>query len=154
MLQHWRFECNSCLRWWFFSKYQIPQVLYVFGIVTENADRISPWQWPYSWSWSWVCPSIGLTPSVVCFWNCHRKCWWNKTLAMPISVAMAIAMDIFECLGALMKFYLGAKGLLRLGAVPNEVVHWIIWMWVLLGRLKVKIFFNAFLAKLGCFKAF
>ena len=48
----------------------------------------------------WVCPSIGLTPSVVCFWNCHTKCWWNKTSAMPISVAMAMAMSIFEYFGS------------------------------------------------------
>ena len=132
-----------------------PQVLYVFGIVTENADRISTWQCPNPWSWSWVCPSIGLTPSVVCFWNCHTKCWWNKTLAMPISVAMAMAMSIFEYFGSCWTCFCRPRGLLRLWAVPKEVVYQSTWTWLRMsGKLKVKFFFNAFLAKLGCFKAF
>ena len=105
------------------------------------------------------CSGSAQSKSVVCFWNRHRKCWWNKTSAMPKSISMAMAMSIFECLGSWMKFFWGgAKGLLRLGAVPNEVVYRSTWMWLLLGRmsgrLKVKKFFNVFLSKLGCFKAF
>ena len=115
-----------------FSNYQIPQVLYVFGIITENADRISPWQCPNPWSWSWVCPSIGLTPSVVCFWNCHRKCWWNKTLAMPIFISMVMVMSIFECFRSYWSWFLGLKGLLRLVEVWKKVVQRSIWMLLLL----------------------
>ena len=132
-----------------------PQVLYVFGIVTENADRISTWQCPNPWSWSWVCPSFGLTPSVVCSWNCHTKCWWNKTSAMPIFVAMAMAMSIFEYFGSCWTCFCRPRGLLRLGEIPKEVVYQSTWTWLRMsGRLKVKKKINAFLAKLWCFKAF
>ena len=102
----------------------------------------------------WVCPSIGLTPSVVCFWNFHRKCWWYQTLAIPISVAMAMAMSIFEYFGSCWSFFWRPSGLLGLRAVPKEVAYWSTWTWLMMsGRLKVKKICNAFLAKLGCFKA-
>ena len=131
------------------------QVLYVFGIFTENADRISTWQCPNPWSWSWVCLSIGLTPSVVCFWNFHRKCWWYQTLAIPISVAMAMAMSIFDYFGSCWSFFWRQSGLLGPRAVLKEVAYRSTWTWLMMsGRLKVKKICNAFLAKLGCFNAF
>ena len=101
--------------------------------------------------------SIGLTPSVVCLWNRHRKCWWNKTLAMPISISMVMVTSIFECFRSCWSWFLGPKGLLRLVEVRKKVVHRSIWMSLLLVKMSEwpegPKFFNPFLAKLGRFKA-
>ena len=103
----------------------------------------------------WVCPSIGLTPSVVCFWNFHRKCWWYQTLALPISVAMAMAMSIFDYFGSCWSFFWRQSGLLGPRAVLKEVAYRSTWTWLMMsGSLKVKKICNAFLVKLGCFNAF
>ena len=65
------------------------------------------------------CSSSAQSQSVVCFWNRHRKCWWNKTLAMPKSISMAMAMSIFECLGSWMKFFWGGQGSPKAGSIPK-----------------------------------
>ena len=78
----------------------------------------------------WVCPSIGLTPSVVCFWNFHRKCWWYQTLAIPISVAMAMAMSIFEYFGSCWSFFWRPSGLLVGSTVYPDTTD--IWARILL----------------------
>ena len=65
------------------------------------------------------CSDSAQSQSVVCFWNRHRKCWWNKTLAMPKSISMAMAMSIFECLGSWMKFFWGGQGSPTAGSIPK-----------------------------------
>ena len=139
----------------FFKIQWRPQVLYVFGIVTENADRISPWQCPNPWSW---------TMSMSIYWF-NPKCCMFLELSQEMLMISDIGYTHICCYGhgnvhfwvfwVLLKLFLEAKWHLGPRAVLKEVAYRSTWTWLMMsGRLKVKKICNAFLAKLGCFKAF
>ena len=104
------------------------------------------------------CSGSAQSQSVVCFWNRHRKCWWNKTLAMPKPISMAMAMSIFECLGSWMNFFGGGQGSPKAGSIPKwsglpEYMD-VTLAWQDEWEAQSQFFFNVFLSKLGCFQAF
>ena len=113
MLQHWSFECNSCLRWWFFPNTKYPKC-YMFlessqkMLIEYHHDNVQI----YGHGHKHVHLSIGLTqtPKVLyVFWTVTE----NADEMMPISIVMILVMSIFECFGSCWSCFLGPGWVLK-----------------------------------------
>ena len=148
------FECFRSYWSWFLGLKGLLRLVEVWKKVVQR----SIWMLLLLVMSEWPKGQNSLKPCLAkCLWNRHRKCWWNKTLAMPISISMVMVTSIFECFRSCWSWFLGPKGLLRLVEVQKKVVHRSIWMSLLLVKMSEwpegPKFFNPFLAKLGRFKA-
>ena len=148
------FECFRSYWSWFLGLKGLLRLVEVWKKVVQR----SIWMLLLLVMSEWPKGQNSLKPCLAkCLWNRHRKCWWNKTLAMPISISMVMVTSIFECFRSCWSWFLGPKGLLRLVEVRKKVVHRSIWMSLLLVKMSEwpegPKFFNPFLAKLGRFKA-
>ena len=104
----------------FFKIQWRPQVLYVFGIVTEKADRISPWQCPNPWSW---------TMSMSIYWF-NPKCCMFLELSQEMLMISDIGYTHICCYGhgnvhfwlfwVLLKLFLEAKRPPRAESSPER----------------------------------